>query len=179
MTVIVTTFLALLAILAAVGVLGAFILVVIGRGPWLRELVGPVALWLAFVVALTATSGSLYLSQVVGLEPCTLCWYQRIAMYPQVVILGIAAWRGDVAVWRYAGPLAAIGAVIATYHVVLQRLPELPSAGCSLTAPCNAIDLERFGFVTIPLMALIAFLAILTLLFAAMPSSQTTEPMNP
>jgi disulfide bond formation protein DsbB len=178
MTLIVTDFLALLSLIAAAGVLAALVLVVIGRGAWLREVIGALAPWLAFAVALTATSGSLYLSQVVGLEPCTLCWYQRIAMYPLVLILGIAAWRGDGGVRRYVGPLAGIGAVIAGYHVILQRLPGLPSGGCSLTAPCNAIDLERLGFVTIPLMAFIAFLAILTLMFAAWPVSQATEPMD-
>jgi disulfide bond formation protein DsbB len=175
MTIIVTNLLALLTLSTAAGVLGAFVLIVIGRGPWLRELVGPIALWLAFAVAVTATAGSLYLSQVVGLEPCTLCWYQRIAMYPLVVILGIAAWRGDPGARWYAGPLAAVGAAIAAYHVVLQRLPGLPSAGCSVTAPCNAIDLERFGFVTIPLMALVAFLAILTLLFGLLPSGEPPQ----
>jgi disulfide bond formation protein DsbB len=175
MTIVITNLLALLTLATAAGVLGAFVLIVIGRGPWLRETVGPMALWLAFAVALTATSGSLYLSLVVGLEPCTLCWYQRIAMYPLVVILGIAAWHGDRGARLYAAPLAAVGAAIAAYHVALQRLPGLPSAECSLTAPCNAIDLERFGFVTIPLMALIAFLAILALLFGALPSGAASQ----
>jgi disulfide bond formation protein DsbB len=108
---------------------------------------------------------------VAGLEPCTLCWYQRIAMYPLALILGIAAWRSEWAVRRYAAPLAVIGALIAGYHVVLQRVPSLPSTGCSVTAPCSAIDLERFGFVTIPFMALAAFAAILTVLFALAPET--------
>ena len=175
MSLVVTNFLALLTLAAAAGVLVVLVLIVIGRREWLRSTVGPLALWLAFLVALTATSGSLYISQVIGLEPCTLCWYQRIAMYPLVVVLGVAAWRGDVGVRRYAGPLAAIGAAIATYHVVLQRLPGLPTVACSLTAPCNAIDLERLGFVTIPLMALVAFLAILTLLLGVAPAGVTPQ----
>jgi disulfide bond formation protein DsbB len=174
MTLVVATFLAVLALTALAGLVLIFVLAVMGRLEPIRAAVGPGALWLAFAVALTATAGSLYFSEVAGLEPCTLCWYQRIAMYPLVLILGVAAWRGDWRVRRYAAPLAAIGAVVATYHVALQRLPGLPSTGCSLTAPCSAIDLERFGFVTIPFMALVAFAAILTVLFTLAP--ETREP---
>ena len=174
MTLVVATFLALLALTALAGLVLIFVLAVMGRLEPIRAAVGPGALWLAFAVALTATAGSLYFSEVAGLEPCTLCWYQRIAMYPLVLILGVAAWRGDWGVRRYAAPLAAIGAVVATYHVALQRMPGLPSTGCSLTAPCSAIDLERFGFVTIPFMALVAFAAILSVLFTLAP--ETREP---
>lgn len=170
MTLAVATFLAVLTLVSAAGIAAVVVLAVIDRLGPIKAALGSGALWLAFAVALTATSGSLYFSEVAGLEPCALCWYQRIAMYPLALILGIAAWRGDWSVRRYAAPLATIGAVIATYHVVLQRVPGLPSTGCSLTAPCSAIDLERFGFVTIPVMALVAFAAVLTLLFAFAPS---------
>jgi disulfide bond formation protein DsbB len=172
MTLIVATFLALLTLAALVGIVVVGVLGVIGRLAPVRDAVGPGALWLAFLVALTATAGSLYFSQVALLEPCTLCWYQRIAMYPLVLILGLAAWRADAGVRRYAAPLAAIGAGIAAYHVVLQRLPGLPTVSCSLTAPCNAIELERFGFVTIPFMALVGFLAILVVLFGLLPRQE-------
>ena len=174
MTLAVATFLAVLALAALAGVVLVMLLAVISRLEPIRTAMGHGALWLAFAVALTATAGSLYFSEVAGLEPCTLCWYQRIAMYPLVLILGIAAWRGDWGVRRYAAPLAAIGAVVAAYHILLQRVPSLPSTGCSVTAPCSAIDLERFGFVTIPFMAFAAFAAILTVLFALAP--ETDEP---
>lgn len=174
MTLAVATFLAVLALAALAGVVLVMLLAVIGSLEPIRTAMGHGALWLAFAVALTATAGSLYFSEVAGLEPCTLCWYQRIAMYPLVLILGIAAWRGDWGVRRYAAPLAAIGAVVAAYHILLQRVPSLPSTGCSVTAPCSAIDLERFGFVTIPFMAFAAFAAILTVLFALAP--ETDEP---
>lgn len=171
MTLAVTTFLALLALVAAVGVVAVLILGVTG---WLGRLTAPVgsaALWLAFLVAATATAGSLYLSEVAGFVPCTLCWYQRIAMYPLAIVLGIAAWRGEVGVRRYVVPIAAIGAVIAAYHVALERLPGLPSGACSLEVPCTLIYVERFGFVTIPVMALIGFLAILTIMVALLPAA--------
>jgi disulfide bond formation protein DsbB len=166
MTLVVTTFLAILSLFAALGVVAVVVLGALGQLARVRALFGPAALWLAFAVALTATAGSLYLSEVAGFIPCTLCWYQRIAMYPLVIVLGIAAWRGDGGVRRYVVPVAAIGAVIAAYHIALQRLPGLPSGACSLDAPCTAIFVERFGFVTIPVMALVAFLAILVLLLS-------------
>jgi disulfide bond formation protein DsbB len=122
---------------------------------------GVIAAW--FVAAL-ASVGSLFFSEVAKFTPCTLCWYQRIAMYPLALILGIAAWRDDTGVRTYAIPLAAIGAVVSTYHIALQRLPGLPSGACSLDAPCSAIELERFGFVTIPVMALIGFASIIVVL---------------
>lgn len=175
MTLAVTTFLAILTLLAALGVLAVILLIVLGQRSRMRALLGPAALWLAFLVALTATAGSLYLSEVAGFIPCTLCWYQRIAMYPLVLVLGIAAWRGDMAIRRYVVPVAVIGALIAAYHVALQRLPSLPSGSCSLDAPCTAIYVERFGFVTIPVMALVAFLAILTLLIGLAPSGGATH----
>ena len=164
MTLAVTTFLALLALLAALGVIAVVALAVTGRLDAVRVQFGTTALWLAFAVAVTATAGSLYLSEVAHFVPCALCWYQRIAMYPLVIVLGIAAWRGDTGVRRYVVPLAAIGALIGAYHVALQRLPGLPSGACALDAPCTAIYVERFGFMTIPVMALISFVAILALM---------------
>jgi disulfide bond formation protein DsbB len=169
----VTTFLAILVIAALVAVLITVLLVALDRSRILpgtmdaaRSVIGPVALWLAALVALVSMSGSLYLSEVAGFEPCALCWYQRIAMYPLVVILGIAAIRGDAGVRRYAAPVAVIGAALSIWHIGVERLPGLPTGSCSLSAPCDLIWVERFGFVTIPVMALAGFLAILTLLFA-------------
>ncbi len=171
MTLVIITFLAILTLLAAVGVVLVLVMAALGQLARVRELVGPLALWLAFAVALTATAGSLYLSEVAHFIPCTLCWYQRIAMYPLVVRTGIAAWRGDLGIRRYVIPVAAIGAAIAAYHVALQRLPGLPSGACSLGVPCAAIDVERFGFVTIPVMALVALIAIVVALVTLVPET--------
>ena len=174
-----TTFLALLVLVAAAAAIGLVLLAVASRGSdaaagaldALRGSIGPAAVWLAFLVALTAMLGSLYLSDIVGFVPCTLCWYQRIAMYPQVLLLGIAAWRGEAWIRRYAVPLAVIGALISAYHVALQRLPGLPSGSCSLDVPCSAIYVERFGFVTIPVMALVGFISIIVILTLLVPRS--------
>ena len=178
----VTTFLAILVIAALVAVLLTVLLVAMDRSRILpgtmdaaRSVIGPVALWLAALVALVSMSGSLYLSEVAGFEPCALCWYQRIAMYPLVLILGIAAVRGDAGVRRYAAPVAAIGAAISIWHIAVERLPGLPTGSCSISAPCDLIWVERFGFVTIPVMALAGFLAILTLLYAYAGRGTDTE----
>lgn len=129
----------------------------------------PMAYGLAWFVALAATMGSLYFSEVAGYVPCTLCWYQRIAMYPQVVILAIAAaWR-DPSGRRYARALAAIGAVIAAYHVALEWIPSLDSGACDASTPCTYVWFRVFGFISLPTLALVAFLLILTLLSVRAP----------
>ena len=164
---VVSNLLAILTLAAAAGTILILALVVVGRRDLALSVVGAnTALWLAALVAVVSTVGSLYFSEVAGYVPCVLCWYQRIAMYPLAVILPIAAIRHDDAVRPYAATLAAIGAVIAAYHTVLQRFPDLPTASCDLNNPCSAIHFERFGFVTLPVMALVGFLAILTLLLA-------------
>lgn len=179
----VSTFLALLALLAAAATAAALIIVVVdgissGSGTLarMRGVVAPYGIWLAWLVAATAMAGSLYFSEVVGFIPCTLCWYQRIAMYPLAILLLIAAVRGDRGIRPYGATLALIGAAISTYHVLVQRLPALPSGSCSVEAPCTAIYVERFGFVTIPVMALIGFLTIATaLIFFSSPPPPVAE----
>jgi disulfide bond formation protein DsbB len=130
----------------------------------LAEAVGPLALGAAALVALTSTLGSLYLSEVANFLPCKLCWYQRIAMYPLSIMLAIAAVRRDGGVRRYAFPLAFIGALISIYHVLLERFPSLESSACDPENPCSLIWVKKFGYVTIPTMALTGFLAIMALL---------------
>ena len=119
---------------------------------------------LAAIVSVGATAGSLYFSEGANFVPCEFCWYQRIAMYPLALILGIAAVRRDRGIRIYAIPTAAIGAALALYHYLVQQFPDLETGTCSATVPCSAKWVERFGFVSIPYMALSAFLAIMVLL---------------
>ena len=169
----ISLFFALLAVAAAAGTIGIVAIGLAGNTQWgsgLREQVfgafEGLELWLAFAVAATATIGSLYLSEVAHLIPCTLCWYQRIAMYPLAVILLIAAVRRDHRVRIYVAPLAAIGASIALYHRFIQAFPSLEGgSSCDPTAPCTVAYVEMFEFVTIPTMALSGFLFILALLW--------------
>ena len=171
----VTLLLALLAVVAEVSVAVALIVVVGAR--WspslarardvLVSVVGPAGLQLALGVATIATLGSLYLSEVANFVPCRLCWYQRIAMYPLVPMLAIAAWRWDAGVRFYAIPIAVIGGLISTYHVLVERFPSLEGGVCEAANPCTLIWVRRFGYLTIPTMALSAFALIIVLLLAA------------
>ncbi len=133
-----------------------------------RHLIG----W-AFGLALVATMSSLYLSEIAHLQPCMLCWYQRIAMYPLVVVLGVGFARRDAGVWRYALPLSIIGLVISSYHVMLQIRPSLELVPCTSGVPCSARLVAVFGFISIPVMASSVFLLILALLFGVRASSRT------
>ena len=172
MTAVIERLLALLA-LVAVGV-SVWCIVVLVRGrvsAWLAE----AALPLAAAVAVVATGGSLYLSEVAGYVPCVLCWYQRIAMYPLVVVVGVAAWRRDREVWRTAVPLTLVGAVIAAWHVAVERLPDLGSGVCDPDAPCTIVWVEEFGVLTIPTMALIGFVTITLLVLVARRGDQTSQ----
>jgi disulfide bond formation protein DsbB len=119
----------------------------------------------AFAVSLVATGGSLFLSEVLGYIPCQLCWFQRICMYPLVLLLGRAALRDDRHIAGYALPLSMIGGLIAAYHYAEQKVPGLADiAPCKAGIPCNTDYLDWFGVITIPLMALVAFILITALL---------------
>jgi len=116
---------------------------------------------LAFVVALIATLGSLFYSEIVGLVPCKLCWFQRILMYPQVILLGLALWKKDKNIVDYSLVLSLIGAVIAGYHYFLQ-MTAIPSPFCRTAGleSCSNFGIINYGYITIPMMALTAFLMI-------------------
>lgn len=125
-----------------------------------------VELWLAFGVATIATLGSLYLSEVVGLVPCRLCWFQRIFIYPMVPVLGLAAWTRDVGARRYVLALALPGMAFSLYHYVIQHFPGLEGGACDVFAPCSAAYIWLWGFVSIPYMALSALLLVVVLTFS-------------
>lgn len=160
---------ALTIVAAGLAVLLFSALLVPSGRQWLRATFGgrerhPIA-W-AFFVAVVAMSGSLYLSDGVGLLPCKLCWFQRIAMYPLVFVLGVGLLRGDAGVWRFALPLPLMGLVISAYHVALQYQPSLDLIPCDAGGECSVRYLLVFGFVSIPVMAGGAFLLISALLLA-------------
>jgi disulfide bond formation protein DsbB len=108
-------------------------------------------------------AGSLYFSQVAHFTPCALCWYQRIAMYPLSIVLLIAALRGDRRVAWYVVPVATIGALFAAYHTQLQAFPSQHSSFCTLAEPCTVRYVWEFGFVSLPFMALSAFVFVITM----------------
>jgi len=128
------------------------------RGWWL--------LFGAWLMAASGTLGSLFFSEVMDLPPCLLCWYQRIFLYPLVVVLMVGLFPLDRGVVRYGLPLAGGGWLIALYHSLLHLgvLPE-SAAPCSQGVSCTEKYLNLFGFVSIPVLSWLAFSAILALLF--------------
>ena len=132
----------------------------------------PTRIFAAWLVAAVAALGALFMSEVMGLAPCVLCWWQRIFMFPLVLILALGLFPFDPKVTRYALPLAVIGLGLAAFHVLLTLgiIPEA-LAPCRQGIPCKTIQIEWFGFVTIPLLSLFAFLTITGLLSAATRSA--------
>lgn len=165
-------FYALLAVVAQAFVVGIVLIRVLAIGSerargWydgVAAAIIPNAMAAAWLIAALATAGSLYFSEVAHFEPCRLCWYQRIAMYPLVVILGIGAARRDRSAARYSIPLAAIGAAVAAYHVGIEWIPALDTGACDARVPCNVVWFREFGYISLPVLALTAFLAIVALL---------------
>jgi disulfide bond formation protein DsbB len=126
----------------------------------------------AWFIATLATLGALFMSEVMGFAPCVLCWWQRIFMFPLVLILALGLFPFDPKVLRYALPLAMIGLLVAGFHVLLTMgiIPET-MAPCRQGIPCNTIQVEWFGFLTIPLLSFLTFLTLNGLLLAAYRSS--------
>jgi disulfide bond formation protein DsbB len=121
--------------------------------------------YLAFGTALVATLGSLYYSEIRGFIPCTLCWYQRILMYPLILVTLVGILTRDPRLPYYVLPLALVGLGLSTYHYLIQLGIIERTAACAVGVPCNARYVNYFGFVTIPLMAATAF-AIITVSMA-------------
>lgn len=118
-----------------------------------------------WVIATVSTLGALFFSEVMKLPPCVLCWYQRIFMFPLALLLPAALFPFDPKIVRYALPLSLIGTVIAVLHLLLVAgyIPESVTP-CSRGVPCSDTQIEWFGFVTIPLLSVVAFLSISLLL---------------
>jgi disulfide bond formation protein DsbB len=135
----------------------------------IRDTLAGTELWIAGVIALVATLGSLYYSEVADFLPCRLCWFQRIAMYPLAVVLLVAAWRRDVrGAFAYAITLPVVGLLVSGYHVYIELNPEAESQSCKAGgASCSVKWIEELGYITIPVLAGTAFAAIVALLLLA------------
>jgi len=167
-----------ISILAVLGVmaqmlLAALLVVALLRllgvaGPWryVLETIQDSGLWLAFAVALVATAGSLFFSEVAHFVPCKLCWLQRVSMYP-LVVLALPAIRGDRRAAQYLLPLPVAGFVISLWHILVERGLISDAQSCAISAPggCTTRWIEEFGYITIPTLAATAF-ALTALLLA-------------
>jgi len=130
---------------------------------------GESAAWMlvfaAWLVASASALGALFFSEIMQLPPCSLCWYQRICMFPLLVILPIGLFPFDRKVVRYALPLAVLGWLVAAFQLLLVAgvIPEKLEP-CTQGVPCSETVIEWFGFVTIPLLSVAAFSSIIALL---------------
>lgn len=129
-----------------------------------RKFFAPSVLTLAFAVAFTATLGSLFLSEVAKFQPCLLCWYQRILMYPQAILLYVAILRREIVIKPYIITLSMIGAIISSYHYIIQLFPEAEIIRCNIGAVSCTQGKFYFGFISIPFMALTGFILIIILM---------------
>jgi len=134
--------------------------------------IGNVGLVLMFLATLGAALGSLFFSEIALWSPCKLCWFQRVFLYPQVFILGLALWKNDRQASRYVLILSLVGAVIAVIHYMEQIQAMLdpiafdPTIPCDLTGvSCRATEFLYYGFVSIPFMSLSVFLLNIALSF--------------
>src|SRR5699024_272872 len=125
-------------------------------------------LLLAWVTSLIAMGGSLFFSEQMAFIPCTLCWFQRILMYPLTIILGIAIYKNDKEIYKYVLPFSVIGIGVSSYHYLFQKVPSMDEfSACTGGVPCSGQYINWFHFVSIPFLALIAF-TIITIMMLIM-----------
>jgi disulfide bond formation protein DsbB len=156
------TFFALLALLALAGTI-AILFSLVRRSPKVEAVLGPRATFVAAAVAIVATAGSLFMSEVAGFIPCLLCWVQRGFMYPLAVLIPLR--RRLRLPPTLLGATALVGAAVSAFHYAEERIPALSEASfCSPAIPCSFVWFERFGFVTLPFMAFCGFVAIASLM---------------
>lgn len=127
------------------------------------------SLQLAFIVALTAMVGSLYFSDIAGYTPCLLCWWQRILMYPQVLLLGMAMVRKELTIIPYSLLMVSLGTILSAIHYYQQITynPLIPCSTVGISVSCTERSFTTFGYITIPLMACTAFVMIAVFLILA------------
>ena len=160
-------------VLVGLGVLALFLAFAHVPGPLdaIRSLFWGYELWAAFVVAAVATGGSLYFSQIAGYVPCELCWFQRICMYPLSIILLLAAIDGEYRIVRYVWPLPLVGACVSIYHLLVENHVVSTPAACQVGAGCTVKWINEFGYMTIPTLALTAFVLLIGFLGLASSGS--------
>jgi len=157
----------ILSIIALLIVLLCLYSLIFRKTPSFIKHIGKHGVIIAFIASLLATIGSLMYSDVLGYEPCKLCWFQRIFMYPQVIILGFMIWKKNKDLYIPSIILSSLGAIIAAYHYVSQigwNPLDLECASIGYAVSCAKMFTMQFGFITIPFMALSVFLLIVTVL---------------
>jgi disulfide bond formation protein DsbB len=172
-------FTSILALVALAGSVGLWSLRVMSRfsksSATIMRTVSESALVLAAMVAVGATLGSLYFSEIANYTPCKLCWWQRVAMFPLSIVLSIAAVRKDRNIRLYVLPVAALGLCVSVYHYTIEWFPTLEKTSCALEAPCTQVWFRTFGFSSLAFMAGCGFIAIITLLLCPRKIAEDTH----
>jgi len=131
----------------------------------------------AWVVAMVATLTSVFFGEVMKLPPCTLCWYQRICLFPLTVLIAAGIVLRDKNLASYTLPLVVVGLGLALYHnLIYYGVVSETLSPCTQGVPCTSRQIEWLGFITIPLMALLAFLSILVCLLAHRSGLRRAHP---
>src|SRR3989338_2587572 len=150
---------------------GLFVLYFLRTRPVLSGIVGILRTWgfrVALTVSIAASALTLFYSEVIGFPPCPLCWWQRVFLYPQVVIFALALFRGQKSIAEYSIILSLIGFGIAIYHHALQILPAgslpCPAEG---EVSCAQRFVFDFDYITLPLMAATVFAFLIALMLFA------------
>lgn len=145
-----------------------FIVSLFFRHSWGKPIVHFLSRWaiqLGIVLSIIVVSGSLFYSNFMGYEPCVLCWWQRIALYPLLPIFVLAHLNNDRKVFRYVFPLAILALVISIYQTYITFGGE-PLVDCSLEDNCSKLYVLAYGYITIPMMVTTASMAFLALYLA-------------
>ena len=133
-------------------------------------------LWFGFLISLAATIGSLVYSNVIGYAPCLLCWYLRIAFYPQVLLFAMALRKQDRKIIDYALGLSVFGLIVSIYHVISENIGS-SVISCDASGPsCLTRYVYEYGFITIPVMGLVSLLTLFLALLIAKKSRHTNTP---
>ena len=161
---------ALLTIIGQVYLLifAVYLFILKKRDPSVMSGIKKYAFPFAFFITLLASLGSLIYSEIIGFQPCSLCWYQRIFMYPQVVLLGLAWLKNEKIITDYVLSLSVIGFIIAVYHYLLQ-IGTVPAEFCpaiGYAASCTEDFVLRYGYITLPMMSATVFLMVIGVMSA-------------
>jgi disulfide bond formation protein DsbB len=173
----ITNFASYLTVIADIFAVFLFIVLItpLRKRGWTRrfaEFFGERAVFLSFLVAFFATFGSLFYSEIANFQPCLLCWWQRIFLYPQAVLLFIGFLKKDQLIRLHSIVLSCMGAILAVYHTFLQFGGEsiLPCAASGVS--CEHVYFIEYGYVTIPTMSLTAFALILLFMLSPNPKKK-------
>jgi disulfide bond formation protein DsbB len=131
-------------------------------GERIMEFIAPKSLWLAFLISLAGVIGSLLFAQVAGYVSCDLCWYERIFLYPQAIMFFMAFWRKDRSIVSYSIVLSIAGALAALYQVYADIMAKPLCIAAAVS--CGAAAAAQWGFITVPVMSLAAFIGLIVLM---------------